>query len=131
MAAAPGAPALPAAADLRLIPEAVPAAGFHALHEDRWETSRANPMVSSLPFIDWDTPAAPARPSAPRYQVQGVILATLDRKDDAASRHGFYTLDPIEYEYGHVAASAASLLLAQGGIFRKVVPVARDGTHQQ
>ena len=119
-AAIMAAPAPPAAADLRFNPEAVPAAGFHPLHEDRWETSRANPMISSLPFLDWDTPAAPALPSCPRYQIQGVVLATLGRKDDAASRHGFYTLDPIEHEYGHVAASAAAHLLARGGIFGSV-----------
>ena len=41
--------------------------------EDRWPTNRSNPMVSSLPFLEWFKPAAPADFSLPAFQVQGVV----------------------------------------------------------
>ena len=44
--------------------------------------------MRALPFLDWEQPAAPALPSAPRYQFQGVLLATLDAKNDDAARQG-------------------------------------------
>ena len=109
-----------AAADTRLLIPGMPAGGLHALHEDRWDTARHNPMVRSLPFIDWEKPAAPALFSGPRYQLQGVLLATLQAKDDSDSRHNFYTKDVIGFEYGDAAASAVAHVLHAAGVFDQV-----------
>lgn len=109
-----------AAADTRFLIPGMPAGGLHALHEDRWDTARHNPMVKALPFIDWDKPAAPSPFSGPRYQLQGVLLATLQAKDDSASRHNFYTIDVIGFEYGDVAASAVAHVLNAAGVFDRV-----------
>ena len=111
----------PLAADTRFNPEAIPAGGLHSLHEDRWESPRNNPMLTSIAkFVDVDMPAAPALPSAPRHQLQGCLLGPLQRKDDAAARHGLYLIDPIEYGYGWVAASAVAHELNAAGIWSTV-----------
>ena len=93
-AAAPAALPLPAIAATRFTAPTPPAGGYHALHEDRWEVPRDTPLCNSLPFIDWDRPAAPALFSAPRYQLAGVFIAAVKFLGDGASRHGFYTEDP-------------------------------------
>ena len=38
-------------------------------------------MASSLRFLSWDKPAAPALFSLPRFELQGTILAALQHKD--------------------------------------------------
>ena len=48
-----------------------PAVGVHALHEDRAHVPVGCPLVPSLAYLEWDIPAAPAQPSAPRYQLAG------------------------------------------------------------
>ena len=74
--------------------------------EDRWPTSRSNPMVSSLPFLEWFKPAAPADFSLPAFQVQGVVLAAITfHEDDKA------------------AFAAEDILVAEldGGFYRRAV----------
>ena len=77
-------------------------------------------LTSIAKFVDVDMPAAPALPSAPRHQLQGCLLGPLQRKDDAAARHGLYLIDPIEYGYGWVAASAVAHELNAAGIWSTV-----------
>ena len=77
-------------------------------------------MVVSLPFLDWEKPSGAAPFSAPRYQVQGVILATLPARDDSAARHGFYTVDIVGHEFTAAAASDVAHMLGQARIFERV-----------
>ena len=110
---------LPSAAQTRFTIPAVPGGGYHALHEDRFDTPHDNPAIESLSFLDWDKPAPPAAASSPRYQLQGTFLAVLGWQDDAAARHGFYTLDVLCYGISHVKLSTVCYQLGQARIFEK------------
>ena len=123
---APAPVPLPAVADTRFVPEVAPAGGFHSLHEDQWQTARGNPMVNSLPFISWTLPAAPAMATAPAFELQGCLLAPLQHKDDGEARHAFYTMDPIEYQVGHVHLSAVAHAMGQLRIFERVYATRTD-----
>ena len=68
-----------------------PAVGVHALHEDRAHVPVGCPLVPSLAYLEWDIPAAPAQPSAPRYQLIGEILAAMPVEWTGATRHGFFS----------------------------------------
>ena len=117
---------LPAVVDTRFTPEVAPAGGFHALHEDQLVTPRSNPMDASLPFISWTKAAAPASFTAPAFELQGCLLAPLQHKDDGAARHAFYTMDPIEYQVGHVHLSAVAHAMGQLRLFEKVYATRSD-----
>ena len=97
-----------------------PAVGVHALHEDRAEVPIGCPLIAALAYIEWDLPAAPAQPSAPRYQLAGEILAAVPVEWTAAARHGFYTEDVVEYELDATYLSAAAFEIAKSGVFGNV-----------
>ena len=97
-----------------------PAVGVHALHEDRVHVPVGCPLVPSLAYLEWDIPAAPAQPSAPRYQLIGEILAAIPVEWTGATRHGFYTEDVVEYELDATCLSAAAFEIAKSGVFGNV-----------
>ena len=65
----PAAAPSPARTTFQLV-AGVPATRTEAL----WTLPRDSPMVTSMCFIDWDIPVAPARASAPRSLVVGAII---------------------------------------------------------
>ena len=74
--AAPGRQVI-AAATCRFSNSRVPAAGWGDLAIDTWTTPHNNPMVASLPFLQWTVPAAPAAAIVDRFQLQGVFLLAM------------------------------------------------------
>ena len=86
--------------------------------EDRWPTNRSNPMVSSLPFLEWFKPAAPADFSLPAFQVQGVVLAAITfHEDDKAA---FAAEDILVAELDRTRCSAVLHALANANLFATV-----------
>ena len=79
------------------------------MHEDRAEVPIGCPLIAALAYIEWDLPAAPAQPSAPRYQLAGEILAAVPVHWSAATRHGFYLEDVVEYQLDATYLSVAAL----------------------
>ena len=93
-------------------------ASLGPMDEDLWPTSRDNPMVASLPFLEWFKPAAPADFALPAFQVQGVLLAAITYNGD--DRAAFAAEDIMGSELDRVRCSAISHAMANANIFATV-----------
>ena len=117
-AAAATPPVYPAARTRFVAPRA-PAGGWGALDETVWETPRDNPMVASLPFINWSKPAAPVLFSAPASELMGVLISAATFSEAAADRASFEAANLVVHEISNTGCSTFAHELANGGIFEK------------
>ena len=123
MAAAAAAPAPAAhpvtAAITRFTAPRAPRAGFGPLDVETLETPRDNPAVTSLKFIDWLVPPAPALPSAPVYILTGVFLAAATFSKADADRVAFEAASLVEDECTAAMCSAFCHELGKANLFDK------------
>ena len=62
----------------------------HGPHRIKAIYTRHNPMVTSLPFLQWPLPAAPAAAIVDRFQLQGVfLLATCSPMQNQSPTHSY------------------------------------------
>ena len=75
-------------------------------------------MATSLPFLEWFKPAAPADFALPAFQVQGVLLAAITFNGD--DRAAFSAADLLVFELDRVRCSAIAHAMANANIFAVV-----------
>jgi hypothetical protein len=87
--------------------------------EARWTVPAASPLVTSLLFISWDIPAAPARPGAARSHLAAALLVGT-RPPASAALNVFKTQEFLTHEGAHDKASALFHQLDVVGAFNVV-----------
>jgi hypothetical protein len=116
--------------------------------EARWSLLSDSPVVTSLVFINWDVPAAPARPSAARSHLLAALLVATRLPTAAAlvaykaqpfltheADHG--QASPILHQLDIVAAFSAvyrtweEWIAAIPGIWAKLADPALDRAHRR
>ena len=95
--------------------------GLHATHnEDCCNTLASNPMRHSLGFLEWSTPTPLGMVSVERFQLQGVLLATMGFGTEPADRLAFQQSNLLEQELNATFISTAALAIGQTPIFDSV-----------
>ena len=93
------------------------AAGLGALDDDVWETPRANPIYKSLKFTEWEVPAAPGLITVARYELGGLLLASMDYQQTQASKTALLAADILTYDLPATAASQMVHAMANAKLF--------------
>jgi hypothetical protein len=89
--------------------------------EARWSLTSDSPVVTSIVFVNWDVPAAPARPSATRSHILAALLVAT-RRPATAALNAFKAQPFLTHEGDHVQASELLYQLDVVAAFSVVYP---------